>query len=261
MQLKNEQEQLLQLTLGKNLKTARQHVADMSMKEVMMKVWGISNSKNRLSEIENGSRMPSPFVLLRLSMLYGVSLDFIFGVSSDIDRDLESSRAGRITQGLREIAIDMVDKIGDTLAQQVSVLPRMEAITLKDKALQMVYIVRKAKCNDQGISPECFDAIVELSESMEDSCKLLERAVAKHQRIMELSIYDHIERTDKHLINRYLTDHQIHLDKPVAAELIDRKCLDELNVHNEYHARMEAASKNEELKLDEDFRVYEKVEG
>lgn len=255
MQLKTEQEQILQVTIGKNLKTARQHVADMSMKEVMMKVWGISNSKNRLSEIENGSRMPSPFILLRLSMLYGVSLDFIFGVSSDIDRDIESSRAGRITQGLREIAIDMVDKIGDTLAKQVSVLPRIEAVTLKDKALQMVYIIRKAKFNEQGISPDFLESLFELTEALEDSCKLLERAVAKHQRIMELSIYDHIQRTDNQLINRYLTDHRIELDKPVEAELIDRNGLDELNRINEEQASME------EAKLNEDVRHYEKVEG
>ncbi|WP_322977435.1 helix-turn-helix transcriptional regulator [Acinetobacter pittii] len=259
MQLKTEQEQLLQLTIGKNLKTARQHVADMSMREVMMKVWGIANSKNRLSEIENGSRMPSPFILLRLSLLYGVSLDYIFGVSSDIERDLESSRAGRITQGLREIAIDLVDKIGDTLAKQVSVLPRMEAIILKDKALQMVYMLRNAECNEQGITPEVFDSIIELSDSIEDSCKLLERAVAKHQRIMELSIFDHIERTDNQLINKYLTDHRIHLDKPVEVAMVEREGLDELNVHYEESAHIEKA-KLEEAYLDEDVRLYEKVE-
>ncbi|MDC5315982.1 helix-turn-helix domain-containing protein [Acinetobacter baumannii] len=259
MQLKTEQEQLLQLTIGKNLKTARQHVADMSMREVMIKVWGISNSKNRLSEIENGSRMPSPFILLRLSLLYGVSLDYIFGVSSDIERDLESSRAGRITQGLREIAIDLVDKIGDTLAKQVSVLPRMEAVTLKDKSLQMVYLLRKVECSEKGISPEDFDSIIELSDSIEDSCKLLDRAVAKHQRIMELSVFDHIERTDNQLINKYLTDHRIHLDKPVGVAMVDKEGLGALNVHFEDAAYMERA-KLEEANLDEDVRLYEKVE-
>nr|WP_275890563.1 helix-turn-helix transcriptional regulator [Acinetobacter seifertii] len=227
----------------------------------MIKVWGISNSKNRLSEIENGSRMPSPFVLFRLSMLYGVSLDYIFGVSSDIERDLESSRAGRITQGLREIAIDLVDKIGSTLAKQVSVLPRMEAITLKDKALQMVYILRNAECNGQGITPEIFDSIIELSDSIEDNCKLLERAVAKHQRIMELSIFDHIERTDNQLINKYLTDHRIYLDKPVDVMKVDKDGLDELNVHFEEAARMEEAKLKEEAILNEDVKLYEKVEG
>lgn len=259
MQLKTEQEQLLQLTIGKNLKTARQHVADMSMREVMIKVWGISNSKNRLSEIENGSRMPSPFILLRLSLLYGVSLDYIFGVSSDIERDLESSRAGRITQGLREIAIDLVDKIGDTLAKQVSVLPRMEAVTLKDKSLQMVYLLRKVECNEKGISPEDFDSLIELSESIEDSCKLLDRAVAKHQRIMELSVFDHIERTDNQLINKYLTDHRILLDKPVEVAMVDKEGLGALNDHFEDAAFKERA-KLEEAKLDEDIRLYEKVE-
>lgn len=255
MQQKGEQEQQLQLIVGKNLKTARQHVAGLSMREVMMKVWGISNSKNRLSEIENGSRMPSPFVLFRLSMLYGVSLDFIFGVSSDIERDLESSRAGRITQGLREIAIDLVDKIGSTLAKQVNVLPRMEAVILKDKALQMVYLIRNADCNEQGITPETFDEIVELSDSIEDSCKLLDRAVAKHQRIIELSAFDHIQRTDNQLISTYLTDHRIHLDKAVDAEIYDQDELDEAARLNEQRAQ------NEEAKLNEDVRLYEKVVG
>lgn len=226
MQTKGEKELQLQKTIGKNLKTARQHVAGMSMLEVMQKVWGISDRKNRLSEIENGARMPSPYILLRLSVLYGVSLDFIFGLSHDIERDLECSRAGRIVQGLRETALDMVDKISMSLAKQVNILPRTDALVVRDRALDIVCFLRKT-LNESSFanaaeSEDFFDRL----SSLEGSCRQLDSVVARHSRIMELTVYDHIARVDEQITSRYITDHASSKDTPLELASFDTGAMD-----------------------------------
>ncbi len=227
MQTKGEKELQLQKIIGKNLKTARQHVTGMSMLEVMQKVWGISDRKNRLSEIENGARMPSPYILMRLSVLYGVSLDFIFGLSHDIERDLECARAGRIVQGLRETALDMVDQISMSLAKQVNVLPRTDALVVRDRALDMVCFLRQ---NIEGIrlaNPGAMDDFYDRMASLESACRQLDSIVARHSRILELTVYDHITRMDQEVTGRYLTDQRAAKDDPLERAIFDTSAFNE----------------------------------
>lgn len=233
-------EPVLQKVIGKNLKTARVVVADMSMSHVMLQVWEVKGNKNRLSEIENGSRLPSPYILMRLSMLYGVSLDFIFGLSHDIERDLEFSRAGRITQGLREIACDMVDRIGLALAEQVNILPRMDAIILRDKAMAVLNEVRSAEWGEDGVLIKNAENFRDLIQSLESACLHFDSAVAKHSRIMELAVLDHIERTDSKITGRYLTDKNILLDQPVSFTSLERELMIARAAHQSEDEEQEA---------------------
>lgn len=238
VQTKGEVELKLQKTIGVNLKTARQQVALMSMSEVMQKVWGISDRKNRLSEIENGARMPSPYLLLRLCTLYGVSIDYVFGISHDIEKDLECARAGRIVQGLRETALDMVDRIGEQLAQQVSVMPRSEALLLRDRALDIVcYLRQKIEDGSKGPvdkdSPADQDDILEKEDlidrinGLELACRQLDTIVARHFRVMELTIFDHVNRSDNLAVSRYLTDYRAEKDIPVDVKEFNTDWLEE----------------------------------
>lgn len=214
-QNKQRRDENLQITIGKNLRTARQHVARMSLKEVMWKVWGVPDRKNRISEIEGGMRMPSPYILVRLSILYGVSLDFIFGLSSDIEKDLECSRAGQVIQGMREIAIDTVDRIGVLMAKQVAVMPRMEALTLKEQSLELICFLRKHVSPELIADADARQHFVDLCQQVESSCLMIDGMVAKHSRILELAMLDHINKSDNKIVNEYLTDQAVHLDQPV----------------------------------------------
>ncbi|RLL19024.1 helix-turn-helix domain-containing protein [Acinetobacter chengduensis] len=213
-QNRQKRDEELQITIGRNLKIARQMVARLSLKQVMLKVWGVQDRKNRISEIEGGMRMPSPYILVRLAILYGVSLDFIFGLSSDIERDIESSRAGQITQGLREIAIDTVDRIGLLMAKQVSVMPRMEAVTLKDQSLELIYFLRKNLPAEVFNELEVRNQYIDLCNQVENSCRTIESMIARHSRILELSILDHINKTDSLIVSEFMTDHALKMDHP-----------------------------------------------
>ena len=67
----------INIIIGKNLKEARKN-AGMSQTDVMRIVWGVSNNRNRISEIENGKKSLSLIDLLIFQDLYSQSLDMRF---------------------------------------------------------------------------------------------------------------------------------------------------------------------------------------
>lgn len=213
-ELREEKEMQLQKTIGKNLKAARSY-AKKSLAEVMLLIWGIADNKNRLKEIESGSRMPSPFILHKLSALYRVSLDFIFGLSHEIERDESCAGAGRTVQGLRELGLDIIDQVNGILSKQVSVLPRSEAMVLLDEARELIYKY-KNKCLDKVFMNQAKHLEQEF-ESLEYACMQLDSAIARHFRAIEITVCDHINRIDKKLFGNYLTDSKIESEGPIQA--------------------------------------------
>jgi transcriptional regulator with XRE-family HTH domain len=213
-ELREEKEMQLQKTIGKNLKAARIY-AKRSLAEVMLAIWGIADNKNRLKEIESGSRMPSPFILHRLSALYKVSLDFIFGLSHEIERDEVCAEGGRTAQALRELGLDIIEQVNAILSKQVGVLPRSEAMVLLEEAKELTYKY-KNKCLDKVFMSQARH-LEQNFEGLEYACMQLDSAIARHFRAMEITVCDHITRIDKKLFGNYLTDSRIEVDEPVQA--------------------------------------------
>ncbi len=77
----------INVTIGLNLAAARRN-AGMTQTEVMKAVWGVSNNRNRISEIENGKKNLSLIDLLIFQDLYGQSLDYICGLSIEPEIDI-----------------------------------------------------------------------------------------------------------------------------------------------------------------------------
>ncbi|MCK4108877.1 helix-turn-helix domain-containing protein [Acinetobacter radioresistens] len=213
-ELREEKEIQLQKTIGKNLKAARIY-AKKSLLEVMVVIWGITDNKNRLKEIESGSRMPSPFILHRLAVLYNISMDFIFGLSHEIERDETCSEAGRTVQGLRELGLDIIEQVNTILSKQVKVLPRSEAMELLDSARELVYKYKNS-CLDKSFNTQA-KQLEQNFESLEYTCIQLDSAIARHFRAMEITVCDHITRIDKTVFGSYLTDSRIESDQPKQA--------------------------------------------
>lgn len=213
-ELREEKELQLQKTIGKNLKAARIY-ARRSLSEVMLLIWDITDNKNRLKDIEGGSRMPSPFILHKLSALYNVSLDFIFGLSHEIERDEACASTGRTVQGMRELGLDIIDQVNSILSKQVNVLPRSEAIQLLDEARELIYKY-KNKCLDRVFMSQAKQLEQDI-ETLEYACIQLDSAIARHLRSIEMTVCDHINRIDKKLLSNYLTDSRAAIDEPTQA--------------------------------------------
>lgn len=126
--------------IGHNLKTARR-VANKTTKEVMRHVWKAepnSTNLNRISEIENGLQIPSLSVLVELAELYGCSLDYIFGLSPEFERDLTASKTGLIITAMRETGLDMADSLSKSLIRLVDNMPPLVGQGLLDAAKKAV---------------------------------------------------------------------------------------------------------------------------
>ena len=77
----------INVTIGLNLAAARRN-AGMSQTDVMKAIWGVSNNRNRISEIENGKKNLTLIDLLIFQDLYGQSLDYICGLSIEPEIDI-----------------------------------------------------------------------------------------------------------------------------------------------------------------------------
>lgn len=214
-------EERLAKVIGRNLKRARV-LADKTQSQVMLDIWNIEGRKNRISEIENGSRTPSPILLLRLALYYGVSLDFIFGLSHDFERDLHTSRAGNIVQNLRIIGLDIMDNIGRLMADHVSKLPRDDAVVVNDNSKALIsFLLNNVDENKVFKSPSKKAEYLARLNAVDQANKEFDYAVARHIRVMRLSVEDHVSRIDPMASSEYLTDKAIDACKPQQATLFD----------------------------------------
>lgn len=198
----------MQRIIGANLKKARK-IANLSMQEVMFKIWHVTNNKNRLSELENGEKFPSSIQLFELSELYGVSIDYIFGRTREPEIDLQSQRCGYIMQGMRETGIEIMDRLADVLAKQLPLMPLHESEILLNAAKLVIREHKKT-----NLLPQNTDMASALRQ-LEYAAKLLDTRIARNQRTMELNCIEQINAVDSNSINRLYSDNnasQLGLD-------------------------------------------------
>jgi transcriptional regulator with XRE-family HTH domain len=125
--------------IGKNLAHARA-LAGFSQSDVMRMVWAEKNptQKNRISEVESGKSLPDAELLSELCQLYGVSADYICGLSAEPEIDQTAGRVGMIYTGLTEIAAtatqQMVENLSRISASYIAAMPKPHAMALLDAA-------------------------------------------------------------------------------------------------------------------------------
>lgn len=127
--------------LGRNLATARQ-LAGYSQSAVMHTIWGETGSqKNRISEIESGKTLPDVELLAELCKLYGVSADYICGLSAEPEIDQTAGRTNMIYGGLQEVATDLLEKTVEKLSRMsinyICAMPEPHAMVLLKAAKQV----------------------------------------------------------------------------------------------------------------------------
>ncbi|SDC28720.1 helix-turn-helix domain-containing protein [Acinetobacter boissieri] len=126
--------------IGRRLAKAR-ILVKLSQAEVMSRVFSVSTSTkraNRISEIENGHKIPDAEILQKLCLLYGVSADWVLGFTIEPEFDNNSSRVGLLLNGVHEITATMVQQISQTVAQvsanYIGQLPKSCYLELLDRA-------------------------------------------------------------------------------------------------------------------------------
>lgn len=108
----------INIIIGKNLKEARKN-AGMSQTDVMRIVWGVSNNRNRISEIENGKKSLSLIDLLIFQDLYSQSLDYICGLSVEPEVDMLAGTVNHIVNQSQSMIESMTTEFAGVMVNHM----------------------------------------------------------------------------------------------------------------------------------------------
>lgn len=189
------QQQLMKV-IGENLYKARR-MAQLNQAQVMKQVWGTDGKNtNRISEIETGAKPVSLSLLLKLATLYGTSLDYIFGLSSEPEVDLNSARAGMVLNGLRSIGLEVMDELSQVLSRTIAKMPRNEAILLVEDSKATMNAYRETMLKDPTFKDKYPELMIQLHR-LSATTRRTEAQIARHMQQLELAAEETMARTDK----------------------------------------------------------------
>jgi hypothetical protein len=204
----------LQRLIGENCKRARLWHG-MTRFEAMHLIFGYKDEKqlNRIVELEKGSKPISTHTLYKVSLAYKCSIDFLFGISNEIEPNLAASHNGLILETMRSTALEVADVISHSMSKTMQNLPRFQGAMLHMAAKNLVKEILM-HTNDLAFSGVYGD-LIEGAHELQTHVIAFETMMAKYQRAIELNMVEHVEGYEK--MNLSITRDQ--LNKPVPAQL------------------------------------------
>lgn len=209
-QMKDPEQQ--KKVIASNLRAARK-LARMKMDEVAKALYGKHRlGKNRLSEYENAVCIPNLTTLITLADIYGVSLDYIVGLSGEPEPDLDASRAAHIMANMTKIGNGLMEGIARLMAGQVRKAPKGSTVALVEQAR----IVQRFAHNvihytDFMKTTAGAKNLASAVESLGRIADDLELEIDRQNRIMERAVQDiaiHDESVNGHLFAWATTDEE-----------------------------------------------------
>lgn len=183
--------------IGHNLRTARK-IANKTTKEVMRTIWGAdptSNNLNRISEIENGLLAPSNSVLVELAELYGCSLDYIYGLSPEFERDLSAGKTGLIITAMRETGLDMADSLSKALVRLADNMPPLVGQSLLDASKKCVHEFER--CRHDLIFLSRYSDFFEAFAELQKQTLAFDRQIARTLRLVDVTYESALDREEE----------------------------------------------------------------
>lgn len=175
--------------LGYNLQLARRW-SGMTQEQVMLAIWPSKTRaidgkvrKNRISEIESGMVAPGAPILYRLCSLYGVSVDFVMGISAEPEVDATAGRVGMLYHGLQACIETAVESLCQQASNHILSMPKPYTMALLDAAKQVwrIYAASADRLSEQ----------TPLNQAMSDmmqQARQYEREMALQMRRLETSM-------------------------------------------------------------------------
>lgn len=138
--------------VGHNLMVAR-HLAGFSQSEVMRALWGVSDNRNRISEIENGSKSISIHQLLIFCKCYGVSADYLLGLSCEPINDIYASHINNIMLNSKHYLEPMIQALVQNAVEHIAKIDKDHHVELIETAERVGQQIAKNCENLHGIDP------------------------------------------------------------------------------------------------------------
>ena len=191
----------INITIGLNLAAARRN-AGMSQTEVMQAVWGVSNNRNRISEIENGKHNLSLADLLIFQDLYGQSLDYICGLSCEPEMDMLAGTVNHVVNQSRDLIEMLTAELASVMVTHVKSIAKDDTEALIDKTNALVEVMQST------VNPRS-DEYITLMQHMNDVRQVIRHIDVKQARqvqAVDMQMTQIAERVDKEDRHRLLAD-------------------------------------------------------
>lgn len=183
--------------IGINCKAARD-VAGLSKDEAVKRIWGTGNYRHNykfLVDMERGSKNFSLITLIKFATVYECSLDFLVGISDEIDKNLVSSQNGLIVQSMRSAALELVDRVSEQLTKMLQHLPNCHGEMLNTISKKLVGSVQKVQHN--YVFKEKHSAVLEAVIELNEQVRIFETTIARINRYVEINMIQQIEEYEK----------------------------------------------------------------
>lgn len=213
----------INITIGLNLAAARRN-AGMTQTDVMQAVWGVSNNRNRISEIENGKKDLTLIDLLVFQNLYGQSLDYICGLSTEPEVDMLAGTVNHVVNQSRKLIEMLTNELASVMVGHVKSIAKDDTEALIDKVNSLINAMQKS------IDPRS-DEYIALMQHMNDVRQVLRHIdvqQARQVQAVDMQMTQIAERVDKEDKHRLLCDMDKHYQYSIP--LIAPKELDEADV-------------------------------
>ncbi|WP_111857884.1 hypothetical protein [Acinetobacter sp. CFCC 10889] len=187
--------------VGYNSKIAREW-AGINRDVVMQKVWNYKEEtfNNRIVELESGARsFPLP-IMIKIAKLYDCSLDFIAGISNEVELNTPSSHNGIIIQSMRNAALEMANSLSKDLCSLLDHFPKYHGELLKLYAQKLVdaILVHRADRQFSTSYPE----VLEMAFSLMAEIQAFDMLIARFHRYAELNIIEVIEEYENNAFHK-----------------------------------------------------------
>lgn len=194
----------INVTIGLNLAAARRN-AGMTQTDVMQAVWGVSNNRNRISEIENGKKDLTLIDLLVFQNLYGQSMDYICGLSTEPEMDMLAGTVNHIVNESKNMIELLTTELAEVMVNHVKSISKNDHAALLVAAKEVVSI-RKPNVTDAIKEPDLYDATMKLRQVV----RHVEVKQARQSQAVDAQMMQIKERIDKEDRHRMLKDHDKH---------------------------------------------------
>ncbi|AWL27111.1 hypothetical protein DJ533_00050 (plasmid) [Acinetobacter defluvii] len=178
--------------VGYNCKIAREW-AGVNRDVVMQKVWNYKEEtfNNRIVELETGARsFPLP-IMIKIAKLYDCSLDFIAGISNEVELNAPSSHNGIIIQSMRSAALDMANSLSKNLCSLLDHFPKYHGELLKLYCQKLVDAILVHRANREF--SEAYPEVLEMAFSLQAEIQAFDMLIARFHRYAELNIIEVIQ--------------------------------------------------------------------
>lgn len=183
----------INIAIGANLKAARDN-AGMTMTDAMIAIWGVSNNRNRMSEIENGKKNLTLLDLLAFQKLYGQSLDYICGLSIEPEIDMIAGTTNNVVGQCHNMIETMVGSMADAMLSHIKSISKNDHEALLDEVIKLCDVIKSEDKRDRA-SPDILHAANKLLSVVFDiQAKQARQAVAMDMQMAQIA--DRANRTD-----------------------------------------------------------------